>query len=144
MGPKTVVSYGRLILSFLASGRHKPSYREAIERWMMKSCKVMAVLTGVLSIAVLIGTDRKAKTEDGKEVILRDDGTWVYADAVKKDKKDKKEGWNRRRSSRNQQMPSFNTRGREGRWQSTSYGVCGKRWRSRPAAAAEVGFRNKK
>src|SRR5271157_2927166 len=58
---------------------------------MMKSCKIMAVLAGVLSIAVLVGADRKAKTEDGKEVILRDDGTWVYADVVKNDKKEGQE-----------------------------------------------------
>ena len=57
----------------------------------MKSCKIMAVRAGVLSIAVLVGADRKAKTEDGKEVILHDDGTWVFADVVKKDKKEGKE-----------------------------------------------------
>jgi len=30
--------------------------------------------------------EKRAKTTDGKEVILRDDGTWAYAEAGKKDK----------------------------------------------------------
>jgi hypothetical protein len=40
-----------------------------------------SILTVCSALAV---ADQRAKTEDGKEVILRDDGTWVYADAPTK------------------------------------------------------------
>jgi hypothetical protein len=33
------------------------------------------------------GADVRAKTEDGKDVILHDDGTWTYAEFAKKDKR---------------------------------------------------------
>jgi len=47
----------------------------------------------VFLTAAIMGTycaeaqDKRAKTEDGKEVILRTDGTWTYVGEYKKDKK---------------------------------------------------------
>ena len=109
----------------------------------MKSCKVMAVLAGVLSIAVLMGADRKAKTEDGKEVILRDDGTWVYADAVKKDKKGQKEGVEPKKEYKKPTNAKLQYKGKRGTL--AIYLVPGM-WETMakpPSPAAEVGFRNK-
>ena len=48
-----------------------------------------ALLTLALVAALAAGgqaEDKRAKTADGKDVILRDDGTWAYATPPKKDK----------------------------------------------------------
>ena len=106
----------------------------------MKSCKIMAVLAGVLSNAVLVGADRKAKTEDGKEVILRDDGTWVYADVVKKDKK---EGEEPKKEFKKPVNAKLQYKGKRGTL--ALYLVPGvwEKMEKPPSPAAEVGFRNK-
>src|SRR5438105_287981 len=44
-------------------------------------------LAVLLSLPFLLGADQKAKTENGREVILHDDGTWTYLKAPKPDKK---------------------------------------------------------
>ena len=106
----------------------------------MKSGKIMAVLAGVLSIAVLVGADRKAKTEDGKEVILRDDGTWVYADEVKKDKK---EGEEPKKEFKKPMNAKLQYKGKRGTL--ALYLVPGvwERMEKPPNPVAEVGFRHK-
>jgi hypothetical protein len=40
-------------------------------------------LTIILSISFAFGQSQKATTENGKRVILKSDGTWLYADTVK-------------------------------------------------------------
>ena len=52
----------------------------------LSTMKLIATLVLLLSMPALVGADQRAKTEDGRELILRDDGTWVYADEFKKDK----------------------------------------------------------
>jgi hypothetical protein len=47
----------------------------------------LVVIVGAILSPELLGADKRAKTEDGKDVILRDDGTWYYVDQAKKDKK---------------------------------------------------------
>lgn len=47
----------------------------------------LVVIVGAILSPELVGADKRAKTEDGKDVILRDDGTWYYVDQAKKDKK---------------------------------------------------------
>jgi hypothetical protein len=42
-------------------------------------------LAAMACIPALLGADRRARTEDGKEVILRDDGTWIFANEPTKD-----------------------------------------------------------
>ena len=54
---------------------------------MMRRERRVVTLAFLLALPALVGADQKAKTEDGREVILRDNGTWVYADAIKKDTK---------------------------------------------------------
>ena len=41
-------------------------------------------LAAMACIPAFLGADRRAKTEDGREVILRDDGTWIFADQAPK------------------------------------------------------------
>lgn len=53
----------------------------------MKCPICLVLIMGALLSPGLFGADKRAKTEDGKEVILRDDGTWYYVDQAKKDKK---------------------------------------------------------
>lgn len=55
----------------------------------MKGLIYLTLLAGTLVSTSLFGADKRAKTEDGKDVILRDDGTWSYVDQAKKDKKAK-------------------------------------------------------
>jgi hypothetical protein len=45
----------------------------------------LLLLAAMACIPALLGADRRAKTEDGKEVILRDDGTWIFANEPTKD-----------------------------------------------------------
>ena len=52
----------------------------------------MRSLVPPLMLVLVLGlparsADVRAKTEDGKEVILHDDGTWTYAEFAKKDKR---------------------------------------------------------
>jgi hypothetical protein len=47
---------------------------------------LIATLT-LLVLPDLFGADKRARTEDGKDMILRDDGTWHYVEEAKKDKK---------------------------------------------------------
>jgi hypothetical protein len=104
---------------------------------MMKSGKLMAVLVGVLSIAALVGADRKAKTEDGKEVILRDDGTWVYADEVKKNKKELNREFKKDKNAKLQYT------GKRGTFALSLVPGVWERLEKPPSPAAEVGFRHK-
>ncbi len=46
----------------------------------------LALLGGLFVVTALHGADKRAKTEDGRDVILRDDGTWTYADKTKSGK----------------------------------------------------------
>ena len=47
----------------------------------MRGCgKPTATFATLLTMAALMGADQRAKTEDGRDVILREDGTWVYAE----------------------------------------------------------------
>jgi hypothetical protein len=46
--------------------------------------KLGAMLVVLLSMPALVSADQRAKTQDGRELIIRDDGTWVYADEIKK------------------------------------------------------------
>jgi hypothetical protein len=55
----------------------------------MKGPIYLAVLVGTFLSPGLFAADKRAKTEDGKDVILRDDGTWYYVDQAKKDKEAK-------------------------------------------------------
>ncbi len=50
----------------------------------MNRCK-LAVLIPILGLLCLpaLGAEQRARTTDGREVILRDDGTWVYAEQAK-------------------------------------------------------------
>jgi hypothetical protein len=42
--------------------------------------KKLLIIAAMACIPALLGAaDRRAKTDDGKEVILRDDGTWIFA-----------------------------------------------------------------
>src|SRR5438105_563707 len=52
----------------------------------MRYFLLSAVLTCVLSPVFVRADDKRAKTTDGKEVILRSDGTWSYAGEYTKDK----------------------------------------------------------
>ncbi len=54
---------------------------------MRKMATRLAFISPILWLPLLLGADQRARTEDGREVILRDDGTWVYADKPKVDKK---------------------------------------------------------
>ena len=42
--------------------------------------KFLGLLVGLLWLPCLLGADHRAKTEEGRDVILHDDGTWVFAD----------------------------------------------------------------
>lgn len=53
----------------------------------MKGRICFTVLMGLIVSSQLFGGDKHAKTEDGKDVILRDDGTWHFVGDGKKDKK---------------------------------------------------------
>jgi hypothetical protein len=53
----------------------------------MKSAGCLAILVCTFISSGLSGDDKRAKTEDGREVILKDDGTWYYVGAARKDKK---------------------------------------------------------
>ena len=48
---------------------------------------VSTTLLASLCFAGILAEDRRAKTTDGKEVLLRSDGTWSYIGEYNKDKK---------------------------------------------------------
>ena len=45
--------------------------------------KKLLVIVLMACLQALLGADLKAKTGDGRAVILRDDGTWIFADTPK-------------------------------------------------------------
>jgi hypothetical protein len=47
--------------------------------------KKLLFVAAMACLPALLGADRRAKTEDGKEVILRDDGTWIFANEPTKE-----------------------------------------------------------
>jgi|GEM_PF-2234788 len=52
--------------------------------------KVLLLAIGFAFLAVTAWAEERVKTKDGKEVILRDDGTWIYAKDQKKPDDNKK------------------------------------------------------
>ncbi len=53
---------------------------------MRQLIRFLAVSAFLWSMPSLLAAEQRARTEDGKEVILRDDGTWIYAPEARKDK----------------------------------------------------------
>jgi hypothetical protein len=50
----------------------------------MKRASGLVLVVAMLIVPGLFAAEKRAKTEDGRDVILRDDGTWYYVGDVKK------------------------------------------------------------
>lgn len=73
-----------LLMIFVSPSKKKcPQCAEWVEKdaKLCRFCKTQLTAAMILFVISVAFADQGATTEDGKKVILRDDGTWAYADA---------------------------------------------------------------